>query len=363
MSTTSGINPSTASYHAMQHSRLLDTSISRLSTGIRIQSGADDASGLTVSERLRNQIRGLNRAMSNVQSAMSMSQTAGGALQETQSMLLRMRELSIQAQNDAMNQSDRLEIQKEVDQLINEIDKIASSTEFNQKKLLDGTTSSRYSVSPQAMKIFQMDEKSEPIGSGNYDLKILHNDYGQAEIQRSAVQLSKFNFEPAGANDRLEDSSLFDDFLSFGEVNIEIQSTAGKVVVAASSSMSNAQLAQSMEQAITKPVADGGLGIDGSTFRYDPQTGQFVYKAGLSGDDGELHFLMPENWKNSLGLEVSEAAKRPSFHVIASQNGQVIGADLSSGKMATPVPGLKLDFPPPMPAEAVLAISHTKLGD
>ncbi|MBW7876430.1 MAG: hypothetical protein H3C47_10625 [Candidatus Cloacimonetes bacterium] len=363
MSATSGINPATASYHAMQHARILDTSLSRLSSGIRVQSGADDASGLTVSERLRNQIRGLNRAMSNVQNAMSMSQTAGGALQETQSLLLRMRELSIQAQNDAMNQSDRLEIQKEVDQLINEIDKIALGTEFNQKKLLDGTASSRLSASPKDMKMYQVDEKFEPLGNGNYDVKILHNSYGKAEIQKSAVQLSKFNFEPAGATDRLKDSSLFDDFLAFGEVNIEIQSSSGKVVVAASSSMTNSEFAQAMEQAITRPPALGGLGMTEASFRYKPETGQFEYKAGLSGNQGQLHFLMPENWKNSLGMEVSEPAVQPSFHVIASQNGQVVGADLSSGNSALPIPGIKLEFPPPMPAEAKLTIAHTKLGD
>ncbi|MBT3784017.1 flagellin, partial [bacterium] len=116
----------------------LQTSIERLSSGLRINRGADDAAGLTISEKLRGQIRGLNRAIMNAQDGISLIQTAEGALNEDASILNRLRELSIQSQADSLTTNDRLEIQKEVDQLVDEVDRISKTTEFNTKKLLDG---------------------------------------------------------------------------------------------------------------------------------------------------------------------------------------------------------------------------------
>ena len=112
----------------------LSTSIERLSSGLRINRGADDAAGLTISEKLRGQIRGLNRAVGNAQDGISLIQTAEGALGEDASILNRLRELAIQSQSDSLTSTDRLEIQKEVDQLVDEIDRISSTTEFNTKK-------------------------------------------------------------------------------------------------------------------------------------------------------------------------------------------------------------------------------------
>ena len=116
----------------------LTTSIERLSSGLRINRGADDAAGLTISEKLRGQIKGLNRAILNAQDGISLIQTAEGALNEDASILNRIRELTIQSSNDTLTTNDRLEIQREVDQLVDEMDRIANSTEFNTKKLLDG---------------------------------------------------------------------------------------------------------------------------------------------------------------------------------------------------------------------------------
>ena len=127
-------------------------SIERISSGMRINRGADDASGLTVSEKLRGQIRGLSRAMANSQDAISMIQTMDQGLNETSSILQRLRELSVQSQDGALSSSDRLEIQKEVDEMLSEVDRIASTTEFNTKKLLDGTASAGVTVSGQGLK-------------------------------------------------------------------------------------------------------------------------------------------------------------------------------------------------------------------
>ena len=113
-------------------------SMEKLSSGLRINSAADDAAGLTISEKMRGQIRGLEKASTNAQDGISMIQTAEGALSETHDILQRMRELSVQAANGTNTADDRGEIQKEIDQLTEEVDRIANSTEFNSTKLLTG---------------------------------------------------------------------------------------------------------------------------------------------------------------------------------------------------------------------------------
>ena len=108
-------------------------SLEKLSSGYRINRAGDDAAGLAISEKMRSQIRGLNMAMRNAQDGISLIQTAEGALTETHSMLQHMRELAVQAANGTNTDADLEEIQKEIDQLKEEIDRIAQKTEFNTK--------------------------------------------------------------------------------------------------------------------------------------------------------------------------------------------------------------------------------------
>ncbi|KAA8750745.1 flagellin [Priestia megaterium] len=114
-------------------------SMEKLSSGLRINSAADDAAGLAISEKMRGQIRGLDQAGKNAQDSISMIQTAEGALGETTNILQRMRELAVQAGNDSNTESDRGEIQKEMNQLTSEVNRIGNTTEFNSQKLLNGT--------------------------------------------------------------------------------------------------------------------------------------------------------------------------------------------------------------------------------
>ncbi|AOQ23415.1 Flagellin [Moorella thermoacetica] len=111
----------------------------KLSSGLRINRAADDAAGLAISEKMRGQIRGLNQAVRNAQDGISMIQTAEGALNETHAILQRMRELAAQAANDTLTAADRTQIQKEINQLTEEIDRIGRTTEFNTQALLNGT--------------------------------------------------------------------------------------------------------------------------------------------------------------------------------------------------------------------------------
>lgn len=114
-------------------------SMSKLSSGFRINSAADDAAGLSISEKMRGQIRGLNQASRNAQDGISLLQTAEGALNETQAILQRMRELAVQSATDTNTLDDRREIQKEIEQLKTEVNRVSESTEFNTQKLLNGS--------------------------------------------------------------------------------------------------------------------------------------------------------------------------------------------------------------------------------
>lgn len=117
----------------------LAKSSEKLSSGYRINRAGDDAAGLSISEKMRGQIRGLEQASTNAQDGISLIQTAEGALNEVHSCIQRMRELTVQASNDTNVSADRYAIAKEVAALASEIDRIASQTEFNTMKLLDGT--------------------------------------------------------------------------------------------------------------------------------------------------------------------------------------------------------------------------------
>lgn len=122
-------------------------SMEKLSSGLRINRAGDDAAGLAISEKMRGQIRGLTQASRNASDGISMIQTAEGALNETQNILQRMRELSVQSSNDTNTAADRESIQKEIEQLTEEIDRIGNNTEFNTQSLLKGDGSTKLEAS------------------------------------------------------------------------------------------------------------------------------------------------------------------------------------------------------------------------
>ena len=128
----------------------LAKSTEKLSSGYRINRAADDAAGLSISEKMRSQIRGLNKASDNAQDGISLIQTAEGALNESHSILQRMRELSVQASNGTETDDDREAVQKEISQLQDELTRISSTTEFNTMKLLDGSVGSKSASSQGA---------------------------------------------------------------------------------------------------------------------------------------------------------------------------------------------------------------------
>jgi len=186
--------PALFTYNALNSTNeSLQKSINKLSTGLRINTAADDAAGLAISEKMRAQVRGLDMAVRNAQDGISMIQTAEGALNETHSILQRMRELAVQAANDTLTANDRQVIQSEIDQLKEEVDRIASTTQFNKKKLLDGSASVLWSSDKLETKAFvrgslrQIDQFGQKAAAeGNFKITIEATP-GQGQIQKSDI--------------------------------------------------------------------------------------------------------------------------------------------------------------------------------
>ena len=160
----------------------LAKTIKSLSTGLRINTAADDASGLAVSEKLRGQISGLGKAATNAQDAISMLQTAEGAMGSMTSMVQRIRELAVQAGDPAYTTNDRAMLQLEVDQLKDEIDRVSNSAEFNTKKLLNGDAAAIWSASSDDIEAIVKGAPAE----GNYKLTY-DIDPGQNSVYKSNI--------------------------------------------------------------------------------------------------------------------------------------------------------------------------------
>lgn len=192
----------------------LQKSLEKLSSGLRINRAADDAAGLAISEKMRSQIRSIHQAARNAQDGISLIQTAEGALDEVQAILHRMRELSIQAANDTCTSYDREQIQKEIDQLKAEIDRIGESAQFNTRKLLTGELSFiinqiggnayvyNMTASPSTqpgtykVKIYQEASRAELSGVTNVSvLDRIHT--GEIVINGVAVHLDSTEFSAA----------------------------------------------------------------------------------------------------------------------------------------------------------------------
>jgi flagellin len=177
--------------------------IEKLSSGLRINKASDDASGLAVSEKLRSQIRGLNQAERNIQSGVSFIQATEAYLQETQDILHRLRELSVQAANGIYSDEDRMQIQVEVSQLIDEVNRIASHAQFNGMNMLTG----RFSLDGDATMQFQIGanmDQNERVFIGTMTAESL----GLQSLQGSTGSISISTPEQANLTVGVLDSAL-----------------------------------------------------------------------------------------------------------------------------------------------------------
>jgi flagellin len=187
---------------AMQNQKV-GGSIEKLSSGLRINKAADDASGLAVSEKLRSQIRGLNQAERNIQAGVSFIQATEAYLNETQDILHRLRELSVQAANGIYSDEDRMQIQVEVSQLIDEVNRIASHAQFNGMNMLTG----RFSQDGDATMQFQIGanmDQNERVFIGTITAESL----GLQSVQGSTDSISISTPEQANLTVGVLDSAL-----------------------------------------------------------------------------------------------------------------------------------------------------------
>lgn len=189
----------------------LSKSTEKLSSGYKINRAADDAAGLSISEKMRNQIRGLNKASDNAQDGISLVQTAEGALNETHSMLQRMSELAVQASNDTNQSVDRAAIEQEVRQLASELQRIGTTTQFNKMNILDGTfTGKQLQVGANANQIISISiDKLSSVVSEALGACVSGSDNKKAEsaitkIQSSIQKLSTLRSKLGAIQNRLE---------------------------------------------------------------------------------------------------------------------------------------------------------------
>lgn len=208
-------------------------SLEKLSSGMRINRAADDAAGLAISEKMRSQIRGLGMAERNALDAVSLIQTAEGALNETHSILQRMRELSVQAANGTMTDEDRKAVQAEIDQLTFEIDRIADTTQFNQKKLFSGYLNDKafakvnsndvkfengvwkgnVKTDRVSIDFSEMPEAGDVLKIGDFEITFVDTDPADSQIDVASKDLETLLIEVKGkldstTNDNLKNSKV-----------------------------------------------------------------------------------------------------------------------------------------------------------
>ena len=175
----------------------------KLSSGYRINRAGDDAAGLTISEKMRSQIRGLNKASDNAQDGVSLIQVAEGALSETHSILQRMNELATQAANDTNTTADRNAIQSEINQLTSEIDRIQSTTQFNTMNLIDGSYTGKNlqvgSLSGQAILISIENMNATSLFGGTNSAVSSVADVNTINLKSYNTKLTVSSFDTAGS--------------------------------------------------------------------------------------------------------------------------------------------------------------------
>ena len=203
---------------AMNSNRMLGITTSsqaksteKLSSGYRVNRAADDAAGLAISEKMRRQIKGLTQASSNAQDGISCVQTAEGALAEVHDMLQRMNTLAVQASNDTMTSADRSYLNQEVQALKSEINRVATTTTFNEKNLLDGTfTGKNLQVGAESGQFIGISiAKMSGSGIGITDVKVSGADNTEAEkaistIKTALASVSSMRADLGAVQNRLE---------------------------------------------------------------------------------------------------------------------------------------------------------------
>ncbi|MBQ2592175.1 MAG: hypothetical protein II567_02690, partial [Candidatus Riflebacteria bacterium] len=299
----------------------MEKSINKLSSGYRINNASDDAAGLSISEKMRAQIKGLNRANHNAQDAISMLQTAEGGLNETESILQRMRELAIQASNDTLTSSDRLEIQKEIVQLRTSIDDLTKTTEFNTKKLLNGSQSALISSSSEYVSAIQTDAVGS---SGDYEIEARLLKRGTSQVQTTHKFLDKNTGELAKGTTKLEDIEQFYNangvFALATPKKLTLTNNSASTEVTIDGKMTLNQLAASLQSAMNSPK---GLDLKDSKVKMvnpdsDGEGGYLSLTSGGIGNSGDFFITGNQDMMEIFGFSVTRESKNNVLQVSAT---------------------------------------------
>ena len=329
----------------------LEKSIQKLSSGMRINSAADDAAGLAISEKMRRQVRGLNRAVLNAQDGISMIQIAEGALNESQSIVQRMRELAIQASNDTLTGNDRLEIQKEVNQLRSEIDRISQNTEFNTKKLLNGSQSALISSSSKFVDGIVTGNAS---GGGDYNVSIALLSGGISQMQRSQVFTDKNTGELADGSTKLQDISQFYDsngsFSLSSPQQLTLTGNSEDALITIDAQMSLNELAAAIQQALTSEaglgIRNSNAGVVGTAISGISGIGGYIQLAsGSVGDQGDFSISGPQSLVDALGFSETRKSENNLVQLTLTDGmGNVSNVRTSSDRASGLLGGIDLYF-------------------
>ncbi len=244
-------------------------SMEKLSSGFRINRAGDDAAGLAISEKMRGQIRGLKQAQRNAQDGISLIQTAEGALNEIHAILQRMRELATQSATDTNTEVDRLEIQKEIDQLASEITRIADTTEFNTQNLLGGKFTAKFHIGANEgqnvdLDIAAMDAETLKVAESGVEYEVT----GKTEINNSAGNPAIVTGEyevislPEGSEiDSIEYAYAIKD--EDGKyVGVSRDGTTWEFALESSATLGSLKLTDAIKVILDAPVVSGTLSVE-----------------------------------------------------------------------------------------------------
>ncbi len=331
----------------------LEKVVEKLSSGLRINRAADDAAGLAISEKIRRQVRGLSRAIMNAQDGISMIQTAEGALSESHSILQRMRELAIQASSDTLTSGDRLEIQKEVNQLRDDLNRIARNTEFNTKKLLDGSQTALVSGSSESVKGIVVGSSGAVAGDYEVSLTLLQG--GISEMQRSQTFLKNDGSgQIAQGSTSLQSIAQFYDangvFVLQSPQTLTINGSGKSTSITVDGQMSLDQLAAAVQNAI---VGSSGLNmantrvevVNTATTGLAGMGGYLQTISGSIGQAGQISFSGDQALMDAMGMTVTRTAVENQIEMtLRDANGNTKSALTTDSRVTGLLAGIDLTF-------------------
>ena len=294
----------------------LNTSIQRLSSGLRINSAKDDAAGLAISERFTSQIRGLNQAVRNAGDGISLAQTAEGALKASGDILQRVRELAVQSANASNSAGDRQALQQEVSQLVSELDRISQTTEFNGAKLLDGTFGTQqFQVGANA---------NQTIVAATANLRT--NQYGNNQVvgsgaaaQAASSQATAFNTNGVAAGNLAINGSL-------GSKDITVAINDSAKITADAINLQTQSTGVTATARSEAQVTFGTAGAYSLTLRSDNSTNETVSFSisAITGADGLSNAVSAINEKSSKTGIVAQLNSAGTGVVLSNTSGNNI---------------------------------------